>query len=152
MGPFSHDNGEHSYFHCANCPHILASAQHCCGYWRPGVLAAGYRLLQCWVCTHVFPAISLWQPLTHWGRVTHICISKLTIIGSDNGLLPGPCQAIIWTNAGILLIGPLGTNFNETSMEIHTFSLKKIHLKLSSGKWWPSCLGLNALISVSWGK
>ena len=27
--------------------------------------------------------------LTHWGRVTHICVSKLTIIGSDNGLLPG---------------------------------------------------------------
>ena len=23
--------------------------------------------------------------LTHWGQVTHICVSKLTIIGSDNG-------------------------------------------------------------------
>ena len=43
--------------------------------------------------------------LTHWDRVTHICISKLTIIGSDNGLLPGQRQAIIWTNARILLIG-----------------------------------------------
>ena len=42
--------------------------------------------------------------LTHWGRVTHICVSKLTIIGSDNGLSPGRRQAIIWTNAGILLI------------------------------------------------
>ena len=49
--------------------------------------------------------------LTHWGRVTHIFVSNLTIIGSDNGLLPGQCQAIIWTNAGILWIGPLGTNF-----------------------------------------
>ena len=49
--------------------------------------------------------------LTHWGRVTHICVSKLTIIGSDNGLLPGRHQAIIWINAGILLIVPLGTNF-----------------------------------------
>ena len=44
--------------------------------------------------------------LTHWGRVTHICIVKLTVIGSDNGLSPGRRQAIIWTNAGILLIGP----------------------------------------------
>ena len=44
-------------------------------------------------------------PLTHWGRVTHKCVSKLTIIGSDNGLSPGRRQAIIWTNAGILLIG-----------------------------------------------
>ena len=42
--------------------------------------------------------------LIHWGRVRHICICKLTIIGSDNGLLPGWCQAIIWKNAGILLI------------------------------------------------
>ena len=29
------------------------------------------------------------KPLTHWGRVTYICVSKLTIIGSDNGLSPG---------------------------------------------------------------
>ena len=27
--------------------------------------------------------------LTHWGRVTHICVIDLTIIGSDNGLSPG---------------------------------------------------------------
>ena len=43
----------------------------------------------------------------------HICVNKLTIIGSDNGLSPGRCQAIIWTNAGILLIGHLETNFSE---------------------------------------
>ena len=56
--------------------------------------------------------------LTHWGQVRHICVNKLTIIGSDNGLSPGQCQAIIWTNAGILLIGPLGTNFSEILIEI----------------------------------
>ena len=81
--------------------------------------------------------------LTYWGRVSHICVSKLTIIESDNGLSPERRQAIIWTNAGILLIGPLGTNLNETSIEIHTYSFKKIHLKLSSGKWRPLFLGLN---------
>ena len=84
--------------------------------------------------------------LTHWGRVTHICVGNLTIIGSDNGLSPGRRQAITWTNVGILLIGHLGTNFSEMLIEIHTFSFKKIHLKMSSGKWWPFCLGLNALI------
>ena len=63
--------------------------------------------------------------LTHWGRVTHICVSKLTIIGSDNGLSPDRRQAIIWTNAGILLIEPLGTNFSEILIEILTFSFKK---------------------------
>ena len=83
--------------------------------------------------------------LTHWGRVTHICISNLTSIGSDNGLSPGRCQAIIWTSAGILLIGPLGTNFSEILIEIYTFSFKKIHLKMSSGKWRPFCLGFSVL-------
>ena len=50
--------------------------------------------------------------LTHWGQVTHICIGRLTTIGSDNGLVPSRHQAIIWTNAGILLIGPLRTYFS----------------------------------------
>ena len=84
--------------------------------------------------------------LTHWGRVTHICVGKLTIIDSDNGLSPGWRQAIIWTNAGILLIGPLRTNFNEILIGIQTFSFKKMHLKMSSAKWLPSCLGLDVLI------
>ena len=83
--------------------------------------------------------------LTHWGRVTHICVGKLTIIGSDNGLSPGRRQTIIWTNAGILLIWPLVTNFNEIPTEIYIFSFKKMHLKMSNGKWRPSCLGLNVL-------
>ena len=77
--------------------------------------------------------------------MTHICVSKLTNIGSDNGLSPGRRQAIIWTNAGILLIGPLGTNFSENLIGIQTFSLKKIRLKMSSAKWRPFCLGLNVL-------
>ena len=59
----------------------------------------------------------------YWGRVTHICVSKLSIIGSDNGLSPGRRQAIIWTNAEILLIRTLGTNVSEILSEIHTFSL-----------------------------
>ena len=33
--------------------------------------------------------------LTHWGRVTHICVNKLSILGSHNGLSPGRRQAII---------------------------------------------------------
>ena len=64
--------------------------------------------------------------LTHWGRVTHRCVSKLTVIGSYNGLSPGRRQAIIWTNAGILFIGTLGTNFNENLFEIRKFSYNKI--------------------------
>ena len=68
--------------------------------------------------------------LTHWARMMHICLGNLTIIGSGNGLPPVRRQAIIWANAGILLIGPLRTN---------------LHLKMSSGKWQLFCLGLNVL-------
>ena len=64
----------------------------------------------------------------------HICVNKLAIIGPDNGLSPGRRQAIIWTNAGILLIRPLGTNSNEILIEIYTSSLTKMHLKMSPGK------------------
>ena len=95
-----------------------------------------------------------WRPisppcLTHWGRVMHICFSKLNIIGSDNGLSPGQCQAIIWTNTGMLFIGPIGTNFSEILIKIYTFSFRKMQLKMSSGKWHPFCLGLNVL--THWG-
>ena len=83
--------------------------------------------------------------LTHWGRVTDICVGNLTIIGSDNGLSPGRRQAITWTNVGVLLIGPLGTNFSEILIEIDTFSFKKIHLTMSSGKWRSFRPGLNVL-------
>ena len=85
--------------------------------------------------------------LTHWGRATHICVGKLTIIGSDNGLSPDRRQTIVWTNAGLLLIGPLGKNFSEILIEILTFSFKKKRLKVSSAKRRPFYLGLNRLIS-----
>ena len=64
----------------------------------------------------------------------HICVSELTIIGSDNGLSPGRHQAIIRINAGILLIRPLGTNLSEILIEILIFSFKKMLLKVSSAK------------------
>ena len=83
--------------------------------------------------------------LTHWGRVMHICVTKLTNIGSNNGLSPGRRQAIIWTNDGIFLIWPLGTNFSEMLIGIHIFSFKKMHLKMSSGYRRPFCPGLNVL-------
>ena len=74
-----------------------------------------------------------------------IWVNKLTIIGSDNGLSPGRRQAIIWTNAGILFIPLLGRQYSEILIEIHIFSLKKMHLKMASAKWRPFCFGLNEL-------
>ena len=121
-----------------------------------------YVWIKAWKVNHVFlknftnhlvTVIWFWwlchSELTHWGRVTHICVGKPTIIGSDNGLSPERRQAIIWTNAGILLIRTLGTNFSEILSEIRAFSFKKMHLKMSFAKWRPFCLGLNWLNIVS---
>ena len=84
----------------------------------------------------------------HWGRVAHICVGNLTTIGSDNGLSPDRCQAIIWTSDGISLIGSLGTHFSEILVEIEIFSVKK----MSSGNCRPFCLGLNVLKYVNKSK
>ena len=86
--------------------------------------------------------------LTHWGRVMHIWVRKVTIIGSDNGLSPGQHQAIIVTNAGILLIELSGTNFSEIVIKIYIFSFKKMYLKMLSGKWQPFCLSLSVVMSI----
>ena len=108
----------------------------CPGSWRHQVIS-WYKKGHVGLVTVTGTIKVVLYPLTHRGRVTHICISKLASIGSDNGLSPGWRQAIIWTNVGILLIGPLGTNFSEILIEIHTFSFRKMHLKMSSGKWRP---------------
>ena len=84
----------------------------------------------------------------HWGRVTHICVSKLTIIGSDNGCrligakpLSEPMLKYWW-------LDQKKTIFSEILIETHTSSFKKIHLKMPSGKWRIFCLGLNVLILI----
>ena len=112
-----------------------------------GIKPISLRTYTLWVTTTA--------TMTHWGRGTHICVSKLTIIGSDNGLSPGRRQAIIWTNAGILLIRPSETNFNEMFIEILAFSLMEMCLKVSSAKWRPFHLGLNVImmaLSSEWGE
>ena len=97
---------------------------------------------------------------THWGRVTHICARKLTTIGSDNGLSRGRHQAIIWTNAGLLLIGPWRTNFHEILIDIHTFEnvvwematilfrpqcVKYLTLMVMESGYWVSIMAADAL-------
>ena len=87
--------------------------------------------------------------LTHSGRVTHICVAKLTIIGSDNGLSPRRCQAINSTNAAILIIVSLGTNFSEILNEIKASLLKEICLKMSAAKCCPFRVDLNVFTRES---
>ena len=111
--------------------------QNCFKECRWGGTPEMYSILNRTLCAWSTTDCVVLHPLTHWGRVTHICDSKLTIIGSDNGLPPARRQAIIWTNAAILLIRPLETNFREILIEIYIFSFRKMHLKMSSAKWRP---------------
>ena len=106
----------------------------------PGWGVGGYKLV---FSKHYFENIV--SLLTHWGWVTHICVGKLAIIGSDNGLSPGRRQAVIWNSAGILLTGTLGTNFSDILIGIQVLSFKEIHLKMSSAKRCPFCLSLNVV-------
>ena len=88
---------------------------------------------------HLKTSSANWQPFCQVGRwvkrMGHVKHTKSRFV----------VQAIIWTNAGILLIRTSGTKFNEILSEIRTFLFKKMHLKMSSGKCRPFCLSLNVL-------
>ena len=75
--------------------------------------------------------MKVFSSLIDWGRVTHICVNNLIIIGSDMDVSNHRF------NDGILLIGPVETNFNDILIEMYMFSLKKIHLKVLFAKWRP---------------
>ena len=101
-----------------------------------------------WDCQIFIMKISIL--LAHWCQVTHICGSKIIIIGSDNGLSPGRRLAIIWTNAGILLTGPSGTNFSDNLSKIHTFSFKidTFENVVQSDLWISYCIWSSQLTCI----
>ena len=89
-----------------------------------------------------FIAESRWemQYLTHWGRVMHICVSKLTITGPDNGLsAPSHYLNQYWNIVNSNLRNKLQWNFNRKPY----ISFRKVHFNMTSAKWPPCCRGLN---------
>ena len=105
--------------------------------------------------------------LVEAGRVKHKCVDNVTIIGSDNGLLLGRRQAIIWANAWIVLIGHLWTNFSgifnrnpyifiqENAFEKIVCQMTAISLGLTVltdsniEAWWHICSPMNSIITWS---
>ena len=85
--------------------------------------------------------------VTHWGRVMHIYVSKISIIHSDNGLSPAGRHANIYPSAGILLIKALGINISGILIEINIFPLKKCirKLRLQNGVYFVSAWNLTSL-------
>ena len=96
--------------------YLVSEKQASIVFWKE-TSELGHHWFRQWCATFVLsnplPEPTLVILSTHLGQVTHICISKLTITGSDNGLSSGPHQATIWTNAGILLNGPMGTKLRR---------------------------------------
>ena len=82
----------------------------------------------------------------------HICISKIISIGSDYGLSPGRCQAIIWTSVGILSIWPLGTNFNlnrSSYIFIQENAFENVVWKMVAMLSWPLCVIVGDVLTSS---
>ena len=77
--------------------------------------------------------------LTHWSRVTHICVSKLNIIGSDNGLVPTRRQCwnfLNWTPGNKLY-----WNSNRNScIFIHKSPLDNVVWKMATILSQPQCV------------
>ena len=98
-----------------------------------------------------FSGLASSTALIHWGRVTHMCVSELTIIGSDNGLSPGRRQAIIWTRewwniVNWTLRNKLQWNFiRNSNIFIQQNALENVVCEMAS-----ICLGLNVLIPITY--
>ena len=139
-----------TYIQCSVKPILKGQEMH---WSRRQFLRTSYT---CFVLCAVFAgyvcAIWTYLILTHWGWVTHTFFGNLTTIGSDNSLSPGRHKAILWTNAGILLIRILRTNFSEILSKIHTFSLqkciRKIVCEMSAILPRPQCVNLCFMLYV----
>ena len=77
--------------------------------------------------------------------MTHIFVNKLTTSGSVNGFAPERRQTILWTNDGILLIGPLETNLSEifyrnSNIFIQENALENVVCEMASILSRPQCV------------
>ena len=120
--------------------------------WLDGISMPALKVQLGWTLRRTYARITVhceyegFSVCAHEVWIQLICVGNPTIIGWDNGLSPGWHQAFVWTNAGKVLISRLlRTYFNEILIAIYTFWLRKMHLKMLSGKWWPFRLGLNVL-------
>ena len=180
-------------------PMFNFSSQLLCGSWLGAIWQVVLVRLIC-------SEITLLSHRGQWVNSSPPSAANMSVnwvsIGSNNGLPPIQCRAIIWTKAGLSLIGTLQTYsvfqtkiftwsprnvkkislliwpiiiftcprsnltapvqflfvrgdgwpllsntayFSEIWIKTQTFSLKKLHFKKSSAKWWPFCPGRDEL-------
>ena len=93
-----------------------------------------------WVKSHIGLRLLL-SALTHWGRVMHICVSKLTIIGSDNGLLPDHYLKLYWNNVYWTLRNNFQWNFNQNlNISIQENAFEHVIRKMAAMLSHPQCV------------
>ena len=107
---------------------------------------------------YIMYSISFLSPSDNSSVTNVICWLKPTwdkvylILSSDNGLLPGRHQAIIWTNAGILLIKPLETNISELNRHSYIFipenAFESAVCEMSAVLSRPQCVNIYPLIKL----
>ena len=76
----------------------------------------------CWKISHIH-FLRVFTRVHHINSfISHKCHIHVSVnwinIASGNGFWPVQRQAITWTNADLLSIGPLGTNFGEVQIKI----------------------------------
>ena len=88
------------------------------------------------------------RPVKTWGRVTHICVNKLSslvqimacrLAGAKPLSEPMPECYYYWT---------FGNKLQWIYNRNLYILIQEIHLKMSPGKWRPSCLGLMCYVGV----
>ena len=117
--------------------------------------ATSHYLKQCWLRFIIPYGVSRGQ----W--IQHIYYDMMSIVNSlrpSDAYMRQQCRLSLFQILACRLIDakPLSEptlvycqiNFSEISMEIQTFSFKKMRLKSSSAEWQPSCLGLNVFKRV----
>ena len=94
--------------------------------------------------------------LTHWGRVTHICVSKLTIIGSDNGLSPGRHHHYLnqcWNIVNSNLTNKLQWNLKRNScIFIHENGFENVVCEMASILSRPPCVTNATIRAYMWNR
>ena len=99
--------------------------------------------MQVFFCALTPVVIKISRPNSSTPSGAYAQVNRVSI-GSVKGLSPIRCQGNIYTNARLLSIGPLGTNFSDIIIKMQNFSFTQMHLQMWSGgyvvqvdmSWW----------------
>ena len=123
--------------------HIMNNIDNICKPFKLGNTKQVFRTQ--WYATHIVLVIPFGicscRTCFNLLRPSDAYMRKHNIVDSDNGLWPGHCQAIIWTNGGILLTEPPWTKLIHVHAGKNVFEI--IVCKMSSISSHVQCVNLD---------